>query len=71
MTELTTLKTLCDELDVTPREARNRLRAAVKDSKNFRVLTKAYKPGSLWQWPKGSDAEAEARKAVKIETEKK
>jgi hypothetical protein len=67
MTELTTLKTLCDELKVSPREARTRLRAAVKDTKNFPVLTKAYKPGSLWQWPKGSDAEAEARKAVQAE----
>ena len=71
MTELTTLKTLCDELKVAPREARTRLRSAVKDAKNFPVLTKSHKPGSLWQWPKGSDAETEARKAIKLEPEKK
>lgn len=71
MTDLTTLKNLCDDLKVSPREARTRLRAAVKDAKNFPALTGAYKPGSLWQWPKGSDAEAEARKAVKVELPKK
>ena len=71
MTELTTLKTLCDELSVSPREARARLRAAVKDAKNFPILTKSYKSGTLWQWPKGSDAEAEARRAVRNEPAKK
>ncbi len=71
MTNLTTLKALCDELKVSPREARTRLRAAIKDTKNFPALNKAYKPGSLWQWPTGSGAEAEARKAVNIEPAKK
>lgn len=71
MTDLTTLKNLCDDLKVSPREARSRLRAAIKDPKNFPVLTEAYRPGSLWQWPKGSDAETEARKAVKAEPAKK
>lgn len=39
MAELTTLKNLCDDLNVSPREARSRLRAAIKDPKNFPVLT--------------------------------
>ncbi len=67
MTELTTLRNVCDDLKVSPREARTRLRAAIKDPKHFPVLADAYKPGSLWQWPTGSEAETEARKAVTVE----
>lgn len=71
MNELTTLRNLCDDLKVSPREARTRLRAAIKDPKHFPLLTDAYKPGSLWQWPTGSKAETEACEAVKVVPPKK
>ncbi|MEQ9490498.1 MAG: hypothetical protein RIM72_16050 [Alphaproteobacteria bacterium] len=58
------LKNVCDELKVEPREARARLRWAVKDPKNFPELAKAYKPRQPWQWTKGSPTHKEAIKAI-------
>jgi hypothetical protein len=60
--EIVTLKQLCAELKLDPREARERLRSAARDSKTHPELAKAHRPRSPWQWFKGSDAEKEARK---------
>jgi len=60
-TEIITLKDLCKELKLDPREARGRLRAAVRDTKNFPELTMVHKPSSLWKWVKGSASEKEVR----------
>lgn len=65
MSDIITLKTLCDELKLDPREAREKLRAAVGDAKTNPELAKARKPRTPWQWVKGSKALEEARNAVK------
>lgn len=62
--EIITLKQLCTELKVDPREARERLRAAARDAKKHPELAKMHKPRTPWQWAKGSPAEKEARTAV-------
>jgi hypothetical protein len=61
MSDIITLKTLCEELKIDPREAREKLRAAVSDAKAYPELAKAQKPRTPWQWVKGSKAELEAR----------
>ncbi|TIL38590.1 hypothetical protein [Mesorhizobium sp.] len=63
-TEIITLKQLCAELKLDPRECRERLRSAVRDSKKFPELAKARKARTPWQWAKGSVGEKEARSAV-------
>ena len=50
--EMVTLKQLCAELKVDPREARERLRLAVRDAKKNPELAKLHKPGHAWEWPK-------------------
>ena len=64
MTDIVTLKAICDELKLDPREARELLRAATSDAKANPELAKARKPRSPWQWLKGSAAEKEARRAL-------
>jgi hypothetical protein len=64
MSDIITLKALCEELKVDPREAREKLRAAVGDAKANPELAKARKPRTPWQWMKESKALAEARKAL-------
>ncbi len=64
MSDIITLKTLCEELKIDPREAREKLRAAVGDAKANPELAKARKPRSPWQWLKGSAAEKEARRTI-------
>ncbi|WP_164658420.1 hypothetical protein [Tropicibacter sp. Alg240-R139] len=64
MPDIITLKALCEELKIDPREARERLRAAVSDAKANPELAKARKPRAPWQWVKGSKSLAEARKAL-------
>jgi hypothetical protein len=54
-----TLKQLCKELKLDPREARERLRNAVGDSKKYPNLAKAHKPRTPWKWVKGSAIEKE------------
>ena len=54
--EIVTLKQLCTELNADPREARERLRLAVRDAKKNPELAKSHKPGHAWEWPKGSPA---------------
>lgn len=64
MPDIITLKALCEELKIDPREARESLRAAVSDAKSNPELAKARKPRTPWQWVKGSSAETEARRAL-------
>jgi hypothetical protein len=61
MSDIITLKALCEELKIDPREAREKLRAAVSDAKANPELAKARKPRTPWQWVKGSAAEKEAK----------
>lgn len=60
MADIVTLKTICDELKIDPREARERLRAAASDAKANPELAKGRKPRTPWQWVMGSKAEKEA-----------
>jgi len=59
--EIVSLKQLCTELKLDRREARERLRIAVRDAKKYPELAKAHQPGASWEWVKGSPAEKEAR----------
>lgn len=65
MSDIITLKQLCAELKIDPREARERLRAAARDPKKHPELAKMHKPRAPWSWVKGSTGEKEARTAVK------
>lgn len=65
MADIITLKQLCAELKLDPREAREALRAAARDAKTHPELAKSRKPRSPWQWIKGSAAEKEARRVLK------
>lgn len=65
MPDIITLKTLCKELKIDPREARERLRAAVTDAKTNPELAKARKPRTPWQWVKGSAGHKEAVATLK------
>jgi hypothetical protein len=62
--EMVTLKQLCGELKVDPREARERLRIAVRDTKNNPELAKSHKSGHAWVWSRNSPALKEARVAL-------
>lgn len=64
MSDIITLKALCEELKINPREAREKLRAAVGNAKANPVLAKARKPRTPWQWVKGSAAEKAARQVI-------
>ena len=64
MADIVTLKALCEELKIDPRKARERLRAAVNDTKANPELAKARKPRTPWQWVKGSAAEKAARRVL-------
>jgi hypothetical protein len=59
--EIVTLKQLCAELKLDPREARERLRTAVRDAKKHPELAKMHKPRTPWSWIQGSPGEKEAR----------
>lgn len=65
MADIVTLKALCEELKIEPREARERLRAAVSDAKANPELAKARKPRTPWQWVKGSAGHKEAIATLK------
>lgn len=60
------LKSLCVTIKIDPRDARAKLRLAVKDAKKFPELSKAYKPRQPWQWVKDSAAHKEALKALAL-----
>ena len=59
--EMIPLKQLCTELKIQPREARERLRLAVRDTKKNPELAKSHKPGNAWEWSKNSLALKEVR----------
>ncbi len=61
MKETVTLKQICAELKLDPRQAREALRNAVRDAKKFPELAKAHKPRTPWQWEEGSAGEKAAR----------
>lgn len=65
MADIITLKQICIELKLDPRESRERLRAAARDAKKHPELAKAHKARAPWTWVKGSPGEKEARAAVK------
>ena len=60
-TEIITLKQICKELELGPREARERLRTAARDTKKYPELAKVHKPRTPWRWVKGSAGEKEVR----------
>ena len=62
--QMVTLSQLCTELKLDPRECRERLRAAVRDTKKFPELARAHKASTPWQWVKGSAGEKEARVTI-------
>jgi hypothetical protein len=64
MADIITLKQICTELKLDPRESRERLRAAARDAKKHPELAKAHKARAPWTWVKGSAGEKEARAAV-------
>lgn len=64
MADIITLKQLCTELKLDRREARERLRAAVREPKKHPELVKLHKPRAPWSWIKGSTGEKEARQVL-------
>ncbi|MCD1266698.1 hypothetical protein B5M44_19110 [Shinella sumterensis] len=62
--EIISLKALCAELKIDPKEARERLRDAIRDPKKHPELAKVHKPRSPWQWLKGSAAADDARNVI-------
>jgi hypothetical protein len=58
------LKAICQEMKLDPRLAREKLRIAAREGKKFPELAKTRKPRSAWEWPKGSEAEKQARAAL-------
>jgi hypothetical protein len=71
MADIITLKQICTELKLDPRESRERLRAAARDAKKHPELAKAHKARAPWTWVKGSAGEKEARVAVTGQRSKK
>lgn len=65
MADIITLKQLCAELKLDPREARERLRSAARDPKKYPEQAKLHKPRAPWSWVKGSTGEKEARVVLK------
>jgi hypothetical protein len=63
MSDIITLKALCEELKIDPRE---RLRAAVSDAKANPELAMARKPRAPWQWVKESAAKKAARSNLSL-----
>lgn len=61
MTDTVTLRQICIELKIDPREARERLRSAARDPKKHPELAKMHKPRAPWKWVKGSAGEKAAR----------
>ena len=52
MSEIITLKQLCEELNIAPRKARIKLREAIKENPE---LVKNHKSRTQWRWVKGSE----------------
>jgi hypothetical protein len=63
-TKIVTLKQLCKELKVKPREARMMLRLAVSDKSKYPALIEAHTARQPWKWDAGTNALTEAKKAI-------
>ena len=61
MSDVITLKQLCTEMKLDPREACERQRSAARDPKKHPELAKMHKPRAPWSWVKGSTGKKEAR----------
>jgi hypothetical protein len=59
--DVVTLKGLCTQLKIDPYDARQKLRLAVRDAKEYPALAKSHKPKKSWGWPKNSPAIKEVR----------
>jgi hypothetical protein len=59
--DVVTLKELCTQLKIDPYDARQKLRVAVLDAKEYPALAKSHKPKKSWGWPKNSPAIKEVR----------
>lgn len=63
MTEIITLKQLCEELKIEPRKARIKIRQAIKDNPD---LAKHHKSRTQWRWVKGSEELATVRANLQV-----
>ena len=61
---LVTLDQLAHEMQMAPRDARMLLRLAAKQTKQYPTLGKEHVARQPWQWPTGSKALAEAKRAI-------
>ncbi|NKX47768.1 hypothetical protein HGG67_05950 [Rhodobacteraceae bacterium R_SAG8] len=61
MSETMTLKELCEELKLDPRETRMKLREALKNNPDLAAI---HTPRTQWRWLKGSAEEKTIRKAL-------
>ncbi|MDR2857604.1 MAG: hypothetical protein LBV50_07125 [Novosphingobium sp.] len=61
---MVTLDQLARELKMSPRDARMLLRLAAKQTRQYPNLGKEHVARQPWQWPPGSKALDEARKAL-------
>lgn len=66
--EMVTLDHLAREVKMSPRDARMLLRLAAKQTKQYPNLGKEHVARQPWQWPDGSKALEEARKALSSST---
>jgi hypothetical protein len=64
MSDITTLKALCDELKVDPKIARKRLRTAIGQTEQYPDLVKSHKHRGSWKWKPASEAEQQARTVI-------
>lgn len=63
---IVSLKSICAEMKLDQRLAREKLRIAAREAKKFPELATAHKPRSTWEWVKSSPAEKEARAALAV-----
>lgn len=63
-TEIVTLKQLCEELKVKPREARMMLRLAVSNKSKYPTLAETHIGRQPWKWTNGSKEFTEAKQAI-------
>ena len=62
MSEIITLKQLCEELNIAPRKARIKLREAIKENPE---LAKNHKSRTQWRWVKGSEEWKEIEELIR------
>jgi hypothetical protein len=57
LSEVITLKSICAELKIEPRVAREKLRAAVREPKKYPNLSKAHKSRQRFRWRSREDSD--------------